>query len=174
MASSDDRDEERGERLISDDAEVLDAHHVAEPSPTKPLTGGSRRLDVRAEESRYTSPLPSPEDLRSYESLLPGAAERLLSSGEREQAHRHQLENRLAGIDEVSMPKFYEGQRRGHLISLVLGIGYLLLMLAAVLAGAEIAGVVGAAAGLAAMVWAIRRDSDSGGSPPTTDVEASS
>lgn len=73
------------------------------------------------------------------------------------------------------MPKFYDGQRRGHLISLVLGIGYLLLMLAAVLAGAEIAGVVGAAAGIAAMVWAIRRDSDTGtGPPPTTDVEAGS
>jgi hypothetical protein len=54
-----------------------------------------------------------PLDLERYQKLLPDAPERLLASGEREQAHRHEIEQRLAALDESSMPKFYEGQRRG-------------------------------------------------------------
>lgn len=118
----------------------------------------SRRVDVGWKESRYASPLPSPDDLERYKQLLPDAPERLLASGEKEQAHRHQAENRLIALDEEAMPKFYEGQRRGHAISLVLGGGYLTIMLVAVLKGYALEGVIGAAAGIAGMIWAIRRD----------------
>ena len=89
--------------------------------------------------------------------MLPDAPERLLASGEREQAHRHTIESRLAAIDEVAMPRFYDGQRRGHVISLTLGVGYEGIMLVAVLEGYALAGIVGAATGMAAMFWALRR-----------------
>ncbi|WP_445147667.1 DUF2335 domain-containing protein [Baekduia sp. Peel2402] len=112
-------------------------------------------------QTRYVSQLPSPEDLERYRELIPDAPERLLAGGEREQAHRHEIEDRLAAIDEAAMPKFYEGQRRGHLISLALGLGYEALMGGAIIAGYPVAGIAGAATGLAAMIWAIRRDTDS-------------
>jgi uncharacterized membrane protein len=92
-----------------------------------------------------------------------------MAAGEREQAHRHAIENRLARLDEAAMPKFYAGQRRGHFVSLVLALGYEAVMLVAVLEGYAVEGVFGAAAGLAAMVWAIRRDT--GGSDGSAQVE---
>ncbi len=90
--------------------------------------------------------------------MLPDAPERLLSSGESEQAHRHDLERRLVALDEGSMPRFYMGQRRAHFVSLVLGLAYLSLMGLAIVEGEETWGIGGAAAGLAAVVWATRRD----------------
>jgi len=137
----------------------------------------SRRLEWQ--ESRYASPLPSPDDLVKYQALLPNAPERLLAAGEREQAHRHEIEGRLAALDEVAMPKFYAAQRRGHLISLALGGGYEAIMLVAVLKGYALEGIVGAAAGIGAMVWAIRRspggdipDHEHPESAPAADVPA--
>lgn len=127
--------------------------------------GHNRRLDVGWQETRYISQLPSPEDLERYQQLIPDAPERLLAGGEREQQHRHQIEGRLAAIDEQAMPKFYEGQRRGHLISLALGLGYEAIMGGAVLAGYPLVGIGGAAFGLGAMIWAIRRDTSGGDSP---------
>jgi uncharacterized membrane protein len=149
------------ERKKSDDlvhdGEVLDAQPVSDGPP-----GPGRHLSLDARQSRYASPLPPADDLERYERLLPGAAERLLAAGEREQAHRHEIENRLAALDEFSAPKFYEGQRRGHFISLTialtLGVGYELVMAYAIFKGAAVEGVVGAAVGIAALIWAARRD----------------
>ena len=42
--------------------------------------------------------LPPPADLERYVQHLPDAAERLLAAAEREQAQRHQIENRLLAI----------------------------------------------------------------------------
>ena len=147
-----------------EDAEVVEGQ-VVPPQPK--ASPRHRRLDVDWQESRYASPLPSPDDLKRYKELLPDAPERLLAAGEREQKHRHMLEERLVSIDESATPKFYDGQRRGHFISLVLGGFYETIMLVAVLKGYALEGIVGAAAGIGAMVWAIRRDP--GGSDDSAD-----
>lgn len=124
------------------------------------------RLDVEFQRSSYTSPLPSPDDLDRYASHLSHVAERLLSVGEREQAHRHQVEDRLLAIDEQEMPRFYEGQRVAQILSLVLGLAYLGAMVFAMSRGYPLAGVGGATFGIAAVIWAIRRDpSDAETSP---------
>ena len=54
-------------------------------------------LEVRSEGNRHglqfrTGPLPQPSDFAQYEEVLSGAAERLLTMAEKEQAHRHELE----------------------------------------------------------------------------------
>ncbi|MDP2711047.1 MAG: DUF2335 domain-containing protein [Solirubrobacteraceae bacterium] len=166
-------DKETG--LRHDPDEVLDGQVVG---PPRRSGQESRRLDVGWQESRYVSPLPSPDDLERYSAMLSDAPERLLAAGEREQAHRHEIESRLAHLDEVAMPKFYEGQRRGHYISLALGTGYEAIMFAAVLSGYAWEGIAGAAVGLGAMIWAVRRDTDSGmegkAEQPTDDVPSSS
>ncbi len=114
--------------------------------------------DVSLRQSRYTSPLPSPDDLDRYAEHLPDAPERLLSAGEREQAHRHQIEDRLAAMDEQALPRFYAGQRFAHAVSLVLGLAYLAAMVLAILQGYPLVGVGGATFGIAAIIWAVRRD----------------
>lgn len=136
--------------------EVVEAEPVADA--LQPY--GQRSVHAHWHETRYASPLPSPDDLRVYQELVPDAAERLLAAGEREQQHRHDIESRLASIEEGAMPRFFDGQRRGHWISLVATLGYEGLMALAILEGYGVEGVVGAAAGIGAMVWAVRRDTD--------------
>ncbi|MBS1869736.1 MAG: DUF2335 domain-containing protein [Actinobacteria bacterium] len=116
------------------------------------------RLDVGLRQSTYTSPLPSPDDLDRYVAQVPDAAERLMAAGEREQAHRHQIERRLVEIDADVMPRYFAGQRRAHFLGLVLGIAYLGAMVFAMWQGYPLAGVGGATFGIAAVIWAIRRE----------------
>jgi uncharacterized membrane protein len=116
------------------------------------------RLDVGLRQSTYTSPLPSPDDLDRYVARVPDAAERLLSAGEREQTHRHYIERQLVETDAEVMPRYFAGQRRAHLLGLILGLGYLGAMVLAILEGYPIAGVGGATFGVAAVIWAIRRE----------------
>lgn len=115
------------------------------------------RVDVGWRQSSYTSPLPSPADLDRYVTYVPDAAERLLAAGEREQAHRHGIESRLVSLDERAMPRYYAGQRLGQLLGLALGLAYLALMGLAIVRGYPLAGAGGAAFGIAAMIWSVRR-----------------
>lgn len=114
-------------------------------------------LDVGLRQSSYTSPLPSPDDLDRYAGHLPDAAERLMAVGERKQMHRHEIEDRLAALDEAAPPRFYAGQRLAHVVSVALGLAYLAVMVLAILRGYPLAGVGGAAFGIAAVIWAVRR-----------------
>jgi uncharacterized membrane protein len=52
---------------------------------------------VRAESFR--GPLPHPSHLGGYDSVLPGAAERILTMTEEEQRHRHRWENRSLTLE---------------------------------------------------------------------------
>jgi len=124
-----------------------------------------KRLDVGLCQLGYTSPLPSPDDLDRYAAHLPDAPERLLAAGEREQAHRHEIERRLAAMDEGALPRFFAGERFAHAVSLLLGLAYLSAMVLAILQGYPLAGVGGATFGVAAVIWAVRRD-------PSSAVEA--
>lgn len=132
----------------------------------------SSRLDVDLQASRYTSPLPSPDDLKRYSELLPDAPERLLSAGELEQAHRHQIERDLVELDREGMPSFYAGQRRGQVIGGMVAIAYLAVMAFAISEGYGIVGVTGAAAGVAAIIYAIRRDPSAPSEPAEAPGEA--
>lgn len=96
--------------------------------------------------------LPAPDDLDRYARHLPEAAERLLTASEREQAHRHQTEHRLANIEQRSIPLHYASQKRGLLITLVLGLAYLAVMATAITAGYALIGAGGAALGTAAIL----------------------
>ncbi len=117
-----------------------------------------KRLDVGLRQPSYTSPLPSPDDLDRYAAHLPDAAERLLAAGEREQAHRHEIEDRLAAMDERALPRFFAGERFAHAVSLILGLAYLGAMVLAIVQGYPLVGVGGATFGVAAVIWAVRRD----------------
>jgi len=100
--------------------------------------------------------LPPPADLERYVHHLPDAAERLLAAAEREQTHRHQIENRLLVIDADAVPRSFESDRRACWIALVVGLVYLAVMVVVILEGYATAGTGGAALGMAAMAWATR------------------
>lgn len=99
--------------------------------------GSEARLHVGLRQSTYTSPLPSPDDLDRYAAHVPDAAERLLASGEREQAR----------------------------------LSYLGAMVFAISQGYPLAGVGGATFGIAAVIWATRRDPADRGDPHRAAAE---
>jgi len=99
--------------------------------------------------------LPPPGDLDRYVQHLPDAAERLLAAAEREQAHRHQVENRLLAIDADAVPRSFESHRRACRIALVVGLVHLAVMVVAILDGYATAGTAGAALGMAAVAWGL-------------------
>ena len=46
-------------------------------------------------------PLPPPEEFAAYESTLPGSCERILQMAEREQQHRHEMDNKILENDST-------------------------------------------------------------------------
>ncbi|MFT4036379.1 MAG: DUF2335 domain-containing protein [Patulibacter sp.] len=133
---------------------------IAEGIPVEPSLPSQthRRLSLSASHSQYVSELPSPDDIERYERIEEGVLRWLMDASTKEQDHRHEIERRLVALDESSMPHFYSGQAWGRGIALILGIGFEGVMAFAIHQGEVKWGVGGAAAGLAAMIWAVRRD----------------
>lgn len=75
-------------------------------------------------ENQFSGPIPPPEILAGYQSILPDAPERILIMAEKEQAHRHSLEN-----DEMksSVKQTSIGQIMGVCLSGMFGVISLVL-----------------------------------------------
>ena len=81
----------------------------------------------------YSGPLPPAEQIRAYEEVLPGSADRILGMAERQQAHRLELEKMT--VSEATNRSWW-GLRLGFAITLVVvGVGA-----AAILTGRSLAG----------------------------------
>lgn len=94
--------------------------------------------------SSHSGPLPPAEQIRAYEDVLPGAADRILSMAERQQAHRQQLESLT--VKEATNRSWW-GLRLGFAVSvLVVGVGA-----AAILTGRSTAGLALIIANLAVL-----------------------
>ncbi len=59
---------------------------------------------------QYSGPIPPPEMMREFDSIVPGAADRILSMAERQEAHRHSLEKAHVRSNLISQ---YIGQVSG-------------------------------------------------------------
>lgn len=58
---------------------------------------GSIRAAIK--EEYYSGPLPPPKTLEYYNSILPGAADRIMIMAEKEQLHRHCLQEKMVSSD---------------------------------------------------------------------------
>lgn len=58
--------------------------------------GKQNRTVVASHQSvmAYSGPIPPPESLEKYNDIVPGAAERIIGMAEKEQVHRHTIEER--------------------------------------------------------------------------------
>lgn len=56
-------------------------------------------IRAAVEISRFSGPLPPPEDLAKYEQILPGAADRIIRMAEQQAAHRQGLETVVVGAN---------------------------------------------------------------------------
>lgn len=107
------------------EAEKLADASTVEPSPPKQeiierleryIQPGRENEAARVVQSMlvqqsHSGPLPPAREFRIYESVLPGAADRIIAMAEREQVHRQGLETKVVGED-LSI------KRSGQLLSL--------------------------------------------------------
>ncbi|WP_060988319.1 DUF2335 domain-containing protein [Photobacterium leiognathi] len=75
---------------------------------------------VQAVAQEYSGPIPPPRMLNDYENVQSGLAERIVAMAEKEQSHRHALEDK-AVTGEISKDK--RGQNYALLSSLVIILG---------------------------------------------------
>jgi uncharacterized membrane protein len=81
----------------------------------------------------YSGPLPPADQIRAYEEVLPGSADRILAMAERQQDHRHSLER--VAVDEAASRSRW-GLRLGFVIAvLVVGVGAAAIFTGHALAG---------------------------------------
>ncbi len=97
-------------------------------------------------EARYVSgPLPSPDILKQYDTVVPGSAERIITMAEQQGDHRRDLERKV--IDS-NIANERRGQRLGFILTLAaMAFGVLLVQKGATAAG--VTSVLGALAVLA-------------------------
>jgi uncharacterized membrane protein len=78
-------------------------------------------MTLAAFSASYSGPLPPAEQVRAYEEVLPGSADRILSMAERQQEHRLSLE-RVTVVEAAQRSRW--GLRLGFAIAvLVIGVG---------------------------------------------------
>jgi uncharacterized membrane protein len=96
-------------------------------------------MTLAAFSASYSGPLPPAEQMRAYEEVLPGSADRLLTMAEEQQKHRHHLEKTTV---EGASKRAQQGLWLGFVISLVvLGLGTAVILLGYPAAGAAIMSV---------------------------------
>lgn len=76
-----------------------DRLHRAGSIPKEMSAEGTAHYREMAVQAVFSGPLPSPDDIARYEQILPGAAERIMAHAEREQAHRHQHDDRALAAE---------------------------------------------------------------------------
>jgi uncharacterized membrane protein len=111
------------------------------------------QMTVAAFAASYSGPLPPAEQIRAYEDVLPGSADRILRMAERQQEHRQELES--VTVREAANRSWW-GLRLGFTITvLVVAVGA-----AGILTGRSLAGfgVILADLAVLAGVFAYGRD----------------
>lgn len=72
--------------------------------------------------SKFSGPIPSPEVLEGYKTVLPDAPERILAMAEREQSHRHKLEQQqVSAYTRDIKDDRYEG-RLGQIFAVTIAL----------------------------------------------------
>ena len=87
-----DEPDEQGAATPGADAERATEIDAIEPIIERlPSEQREAIIEVVERQLSHSGPLPPPAQLRDYESVLPGLAERIVQLSEREQAHRHNV-----------------------------------------------------------------------------------
>lgn len=85
-------------------------------------------------EERHSGPLPAPRQMREYEEIVPGGAERIFKMAEREQLHRHGAQKSNVDFRDRAFSHVQGRENKGQLIALglccaILAIGLYLIIL---------------------------------------------
>lgn len=100
-----------------------------------PVQWGELRRVVRAIQVTHSGPLPTPTDIERYDHLIPNGADRIMAMAEREQAHRHQMEEREQALLEQAERNDFIITKRGQAFGLGVCLAVLLAGIVLALAG---------------------------------------
>jgi len=71
-------------------------------------------------EESFSGPMPSPRMMLEYEKIIPGAADRIMTTYEEQ--HRHRI-----NLESIAIPEQLRQGRRGQVYALILSVGLILL-----------------------------------------------
>ncbi len=108
-ASRDKTDRRQLQRRVED---------IERASARRGVPGSQPEFVARVQGTVFQGPLPHPEILAGYDRVLPGAAGRIITMAEKNQAHRHSLEAKVIPAGVVS-------ERLGQILGFVLYIATL-------------------------------------------------
>ena len=72
---------------------------IAESQPTQRLTDVAPPQQIEVMAAAWQGPLPPPHELRQYNEIVPGAADRIIEMAEKQSDHRIQMEKTVIGGD---------------------------------------------------------------------------
>jgi uncharacterized membrane protein len=126
-------------------------------------------VEAAIEETYMTAhrgPLPSPEDMREYEQVLPGLAERIVARAENEQKHRHAMNERILEAEKGL-------KNRGQFFAFAALLAMLGVVVYIVYMGAPTAAAALGSAIIASVVAAFVLGNRKSEEPTTTEVQVS-
>jgi uncharacterized membrane protein len=98
-------------------------------------THNNNNQQIVQQSAFFSGPLPPPAILAQYDSVVPGAAERILKMAEEQSKHRRDLESQVIAADIANA-------RKGLMFGFIIGVVGLLAALIAALYGKEWVGSV--------------------------------
>jgi uncharacterized membrane protein len=162
-ADSDPEPEDAPGAHLGEPDEVVEGEHVPDHAP------GEQRVEI-TEATSFSGPLPPPGVLRGYDDVVPGLAREIVDQWKGETAHRHQVVNYLRETDRLAMEGYYAAEKRSQIFGLIAIVFVIALAALAVVLDRPIVGVAALLTGAGAAIWAMRRSSSGGDSPPPTDL----
>lgn len=87
--------------------------------PTENLALRRHQLSASIE---FTGPLPHPRILRQYNDALTNGADRIMAMTEREQEHRHRMQEKLVEAQIADQQREREERKRGQTFGLLIGL----------------------------------------------------
>ena len=131
---------------------------VGRPEPAGPRKAAEETVELSVRSvQHFQGPLPPPQTLAQYETILAGCAERIVSMAEEQAAHRRTLETRVIAGNLAA-------ERRGQIFAFVLALVVIALGGGLIQLGKDASGltaIIGALATLVAVfVYGRRKDAE--------------
>jgi uncharacterized membrane protein len=88
---------------------------VTVSSPKQPAPRSGPRAEIAVSSERFTGPLPHPEILAQYDTIVPGLAERIVKMAESQAQHRQ-------GLEHMVVQSNTRNERRGQVFGFLISV----------------------------------------------------
>ncbi len=104
------------------DSEEADEGVSAEAESNGAAQPGGSPISQQISSFEFTGPIPPPGLLEQYNKFLPNAADRILSMAEKEQEHRHKMQEKLVDSQVLDQRQERTEIRVGQILGFLIGV----------------------------------------------------